>query len=89
MESVINNNAELSKSNKQQMKEIRAIREEMNVLRTTVEKFEGIFKDIRHHLVGSPSKKRKTEVTSISISHIANIILIIDIINVSVSPFLS
>lgn len=67
MESIIINNTELLKSNKQQMKEIRAIRDEMNVLRTTVEKFEGIFKDIRQHLVGTPSKKRKTEVTSISI----------------------
>jgi hypothetical protein len=83
MESIINNNAELLKSNKLQMKEIRAIREEMNVLRTTVEKFEGIFKDIRQHLVGTPSKKRRTEVT------IVNTILIIDNINVPVSPFLS
>jgi hypothetical protein len=80
---IINNNAELLKSNKLQMKEIRAIREEMNVLRTTVEKFEGIFKDIRQHLVGTPSKKRRTEVT------IVNTILIIDNINVPVSPFLS
>lgn len=74
MESIINNNSELVKSNKQQMTEIKAIREELNVLRTTVEKFEGIFKDIRQHLVGTPSKKRKTEVTSISISHTDNII---------------
>lgn len=75
MESIINNNAELLKSNKQQMKEITAIREEMSVLRTTVEKFEGIFKDIRQHLVGSPSKKRKTEVVSFSSFHIDIIII--------------
>jgi hypothetical protein len=66
MESIINNNAELQKSNKQQLKEIKAIREEMIELRTTLDKFEGIFKDIRQVLVGTPSKKRKTEVMYIS-----------------------
>ena len=66
MESIINNNAELQKCNRQQLTEIKAIREEMSELRTTVEKFEGISKDIRQLLVGTLSKKRKMEVTSMS-----------------------
>lgn len=63
MDELIKNNMELQKSNIQQMKEIKMIRQEMNTMKNTVDKFEGIFKDIRQHLGGTPSKKRKTEVT--------------------------
>ena len=63
MEAIVNNNIELQKSNIQQMREIKVIRLEINMLRNTVDKFEGLFKDIRQHLGGTPSKKRKVEVT--------------------------
>ena len=63
MDAIINNNIELQKSNIQQMREIKIIRQEINTLRNTVDKFEGLFKDIRQHLGGTPSKKRKIEVS--------------------------
>jgi hypothetical protein len=66
MESIINDYAGLQKSNEQELKKIKAIREEMSELRTTFDKFEGIFRDIRQVLVGTESKKRKTEVISLS-----------------------
>ena len=61
MESIIKNNAELQLSNNQQMKEIKSMRQDMKMLRSTIEIFEGLFKDIRQHLSGTPSKKRKVE----------------------------
>jgi hypothetical protein len=61
MESIIKNNAELQLSNNQQMKEIKSMRQDMKMLRSTIENFEGLFKDIRQHLSGTPSKKRKVE----------------------------
>jgi hypothetical protein len=45
------------------MREIKIIRQEITTLRNTVDKFEGLFKDIRQHLGGTPSKKRKVEVS--------------------------
>ena len=61
MESIIKNNAELQMSNNQQMKEIKLMRQDIKMLRSTVENFEGLFKDIRQHLGATPSKKRKVE----------------------------
>ena len=37
------------------------MRQDMKMLRSTIENFEGLFKDIRQHLSGTPSKKRKVE----------------------------
>jgi hypothetical protein len=61
MESIIKNNAELQMSNILQMKEIKMMRQDIKVLRSTIENFEGLFKDIRQHLGGTPSKKRKLD----------------------------
>lgn len=57
MESIIKNNAELQLSNNQQMKEIKSMRQDMKMLRSTIKNFEGLFKGIRQHLSGTSSRK--------------------------------
>ena len=64
MDEIVKNNEQIKKTNFEQSNELKIIKEELRELKTTVDRFEGIFKDIRQHLVGSPSKKRKSNVRS-------------------------
>jgi hypothetical protein len=63
MEEIIKNNEQLKKSNIEQTLELKVIKEEIRDLKSTIDRFEGIFRDIRQHMVGTPSKKRKSDVS--------------------------
>ena len=62
METMISSNDRLMKFNSKLLVEMNTIKEDMRQMKRSNDECEGILRDIRQHLVGSPTKKRKLEV---------------------------
>lgn len=62
IETLINSNEKLMKLNSKVLAEMTALKEDVRQLKRLNDQYEGMLKDIRQHIIGSPTKKRKQEV---------------------------
>ena len=62
IETLINSNEKLIKLNSKVLAEMTTLKEDVRQLKRSNDQYEGMLKDIRQHIIGSPTKKRKQEV---------------------------
>ena len=62
IETLINSNEKLIKSNSKVLVEMTTLKEDVRQLKRSNDQYEGMLKDIRQHIIGSPTEKRKQEV---------------------------
>lgn len=62
IETLINSNEKLMKLNSKVLAEMTTLKEDVRQLKRLNDQCEGMLKDIRQHIIGSPTKKRKQEV---------------------------
>lgn len=62
IETLINSNEKLIKLNSKVLAEMTTLKEDVRQLNRSNDQYEGMLKDIRQHIIGSPTKKRKQEV---------------------------
>ena len=62
IETLINSNEKLIKLNSKVLAEMTTLKEDVRQLKRSNDQYEGMLKDIRQHIIGSPTRKRKQEV---------------------------
>jgi hypothetical protein len=62
IETLISSNDKLIKLNSKVLAEMITLKEDVRQLKRSNDQYEGMLKDIRQHIIGSPTKKRKPEV---------------------------
>lgn len=62
IETLISSNEKLIKLNSKVLAEMTTLKEDVRQLKRSNDQYEGMLKDIRQHIIGSPTRKRKQEV---------------------------